>query len=111
MVAMGPMTWWCDAVAVTAACGIVDGPTALAARVVVVQNGSGWTDVPAWSAPDSAGRVELQPELQPGLSHTYDVSFTVTDATTTPFRVPVSRNDGCGPLGSSTTAAISPSLA
>ena len=45
------------------------------------------------------------------LSHTYDASFTVTDATTTPFRVPVSRNDGCGPLGSSTTAAISPSLA
>ena len=31
------------------------------------------------------------------LSHTYDASFTVTDATTTPFRVPVSRNDGLRP--------------
>jgi hypothetical protein len=43
------------------------------------------------------------------LPHTYDASFTVTDATTLPFRVPVSRNDGSS--GFNTTAAISPSLA
>ena len=43
------------------------------------------------------------------LSHTYDASFTVTDATTLPFRVPVSRNDDSS--GFNTTAAVSPSLA
>ena len=43
------------------------------------------------------------------LSHTYDASFTVTDATTLPFRVPVNRNDDSS--GFNTTAAVSPSLA
>ena len=41
-----------------------------------------------------------------GLSHAYGASFTVADATTPPFRAPISRNATRGLLGFNTTVTI-----
>jgi hypothetical protein len=65
----------------------------------------GETRIPALVVPLLGGSCHCTP--LPG----YEASFTVADATTLPFRVPISRNAARGPLGFNTTPAICPSLA